>query len=141
MRRARLCSGVLRTAPVRPRALGVICSVYMADPSPPAVPSPRAAPLPREREFDLLEEMTHVILDAAEALVGTLESRTSADQAWQVIRDLEHKGDAIARDLFESLSAPGIPFGDRDTLQSLTGLLDDVLRDVGRRPGRADRPG
>jgi uncharacterized protein Yka (UPF0111/DUF47 family) len=99
----------------------------MADPSPPAVPSPRAAPLPREREFDLLEEMTHVILDAAEALVGTLESRTPADQAWQAIRDLEHKGDAIARDLFESLSAPGIPSGDRDTLQSLTGLLDDVL--------------
>ncbi len=115
-------------SPFRAGRPGVVCSVRMADPSlPAAVPSPRATPVQREREFELLEEMTRAILEAAEVLTGALESRTPAGQAWQAIRDLEHKGDAIARDLFEFLSSPGVPAGDRDALQGLTGLLDDVL--------------
>jgi uncharacterized protein Yka (UPF0111/DUF47 family) len=102
--------------------------MHMADPvSPAAAAPPRAAPAPRDREFDLLEEMAHTILEAAEALVGTLEGRIPVDRAWQTVRDLEHKGDAIARDLFETLS-PSAPLGtERETLQRLTGFLDDVL--------------
>jgi uncharacterized protein Yka (UPF0111/DUF47 family) len=79
------------------------------------------------RELELLEEMGQTILDAAGALAGALNGTTPIDAAWQTIRDLEHKGDAIARDVFDLLLQPHpTPFG-RDALKALTGFLDDVL--------------
>ncbi|MDR7543381.1 MAG: DUF47 family protein [Armatimonadota bacterium] len=80
-----------------------------------------------EREFELLEEMARAILDAAESLMAGLEARAAFDGVWQTVRDLEHKGDAVARDLFEALARLGGPPGEREALQSLTGFLDDVL--------------
>jgi uncharacterized protein Yka (UPF0111/DUF47 family) len=100
----------------------------MADTTTPdAASAPTAIPVPHQREFDLLEEMAQTILEAAEALVATLDGRASAGAAWQVIRDLEHKGDAIARDLFDAASPSGLPAVERESLQKLTGFLDDVL--------------
>ena len=55
-----------------------------------------------EQKPELLEEMAGTILDAAKTLVAALDGRVTTSEAWQVIRDLEHKGDAIARDLFEA---------------------------------------
>jgi len=84
-------------------------------------------PAATAREFELLEEMGQTILDAAGALADTLNGTTPIDVAWQTIRDLEHKGDAIARDVFDLLLKPHpTPFG-RDALKALTGFLDDVL--------------
>lgn len=78
-------------------------------------------------EFDLLEEMARTIVEAAAALVAALDGRESFGRSWQTIRDLEHKGDAIARDLFDAmLKTPGATSGS-DALKSLTGYLDDVL--------------
>ncbi len=82
---------------------------------------------PREQTFDLLEALTRTILEAARALVAALEERAPFVQTWQEIRDLEHKGDAIARDLFELLMAPRAAEVDPDALKALTGYLDDVL--------------
>lgn len=87
-------------------------------------PRPRAAP---DEEFQLLEEMAHAILDAARALNTTLDGSTPTDEAWQTIRDLEHKGDAVARDLFEGLMVPRALAVEADALKALTGYLDDVL--------------
>ncbi len=58
------------------------------------------------REFDLLQDMTQTILEAAQALTAALDGRAPFAQTWHTIRDLEHKGDAIARDLFEILLTP-----------------------------------
>lgn len=80
-----------------------------------------------DREFDLLQEMTRTILQAAQALVAALDGRAPFAQTWESIRDLEHKGDAIARDLFEALLTPRPGPVDPQALKALTGYLDDVL--------------
>ncbi|HKV44065.1 MAG TPA: DUF47 family protein [bacterium] len=75
----------------------------------------------------LLEELAGTILEAARTLAATLDGRLASTEAWEWIRDLEHKGDAIARDLFEATTAGGaLPFG-TEPLRALTGYLDDVL--------------
>ncbi len=79
------------------------------------------------REFGLLEELTRTIQDAARILVSGLQGRLALPQAWAEIRDLEHKGDAIARDLFDALLAPRAAPVEQSSLQTLTGYLDDVL--------------
>jgi len=92
--------------------------------SPPVQPGSLVAGTQR---YDLLEELASTILESAKALASTLEGRIAAAQAWQMIRDLEHKGDAIARDLFETIAAPEAGPIPTEALQALTGYLDDVL--------------
>src|SRR5713226_8240098 len=71
--------------------------------------------------------MAGTILEAAKTLASALDGRVTASEAWQIIRDLEHQGDAIARDLFEAPTAPwGGPVG-IESMRALTGYLDDVL--------------
>ncbi len=79
------------------------------------------------REFGLLEEMTRTIEEAARLLLSGLQGRLPLPQAWAEIRDLEHKGDAIARDLFDALLVPRVLPVEPSSLQALTGYLDDVL--------------
>jgi uncharacterized protein Yka (UPF0111/DUF47 family) len=81
----------------------------------------------RARELTLLDEMGRTIQDAARILVSGMEERLPLSQAWAEIRDLEHQGDAIARDLFDALLVPRAAPADPASLQVLTGLLDDVL--------------
>jgi uncharacterized protein Yka (UPF0111/DUF47 family) len=84
----------------------------------------RASPA---RDLDLLEEMGGTILDAAAILAATLEGTRPAVEGWQAIRDLEHKGDAVARDVFEMLVRPDPVSLAPESLRALTGYLDDVL--------------
>ncbi|MDR7419779.1 MAG: DUF47 family protein [Armatimonadota bacterium] len=95
-------------------------------PSPESVPTPARTESPFGREFGLLEEMAQTILEAGDLLLAALERRTPFQPAWHAIRDLEHKGDAIARDIFDSLleRSQGV---ESDRFRSLTGYLDDVL--------------
>jgi len=78
-------------------------------------------------EFDLLQDLTGTILNAARTLVSALQGKMSFVDAWPPIRDLEHKGDAIARDMFETLALGRVSTAPSDALQELTGNLDDVL--------------
>jgi uncharacterized protein Yka (UPF0111/DUF47 family) len=71
--------------------------------------------------------MTATIQQAAEVLASALSGTTTVEQAWEVIRTLEHKGDAVARDIFEMLQTPHPTHVDREALKALTGYLDDVL--------------
>ncbi len=82
---------------------------------------------PPERDFDLLEEMGATILEAAAALSAALDGTRPIDDAWQAVRDLEHKGDAVARDVFEMLIRPEPVSLNPDSLRTLTGYLDDIL--------------
>lgn len=86
-----------------------------------------APPRPADPKYDLLEELAATILESAKTLTGALEGQMSPAHAWDAIRGQEHKGDAIARDLFETLSDPKAGNGNVEALQSLTGYLDDVL--------------
>jgi DNA-binding response OmpR family regulator len=86
-----------------------------------------ASPKPPDKEFQLLEEMAATIHEAARTLKSAIDGATPSDEAWQKIRDLEHKGDAIARDLFEGLVSPNALAVETDALKALTGYLDDVL--------------
>jgi len=86
-----------------------------------------ASPKPPDKEFQLLEEMVATIHEAARTLKSAIDGATPSDEAWQKIRDLEHKGDAIARDLFEGLVSPNALAVETDALKALTGYLDDVL--------------
>ena len=87
----------------------------------------RPTPATAGQDVELLEEMGKTILQAAEALVEALAGRTPIAEVWQTIRDLEHKGDAVARDMFEMLMTPQPTLVDRDALKALTGYLDDIL--------------
>ncbi|HXX37544.1 MAG TPA: DUF47 family protein [bacterium] len=91
------------------------------------LPQSETAEAPSAPEFELLQDHTEAILSAARMLLHAIEGKTSFNDAWPPIRDLEHKGDAIARDVFEMLAtARGGPVPS-DALQSLMGKLDDVL--------------
>jgi hypothetical protein len=79
------------------------------------------------REFGLLEEMARTIQDAAQILVAGLRRGGALSQAWEEIRDLEHKGDAIARDIFDALTASREEGIDQTSLAALTGYMDDIL--------------
>ena len=86
-----------------------------------------ASQKPLDQEFQLLEEMAATIQEAARTLKSAIDGSTPSDEAWQKVRDLEHKGDAIARDLFEGLTASHPLVVETDALKALTGYLDDVL--------------
>src|SRR5215471_12405062 len=90
-------------------------------------PATVTPPRPAEPKYDLLEELAATILEAAKTLNGALAGRVTAANAWDAIRGHEHKGDAIARDMFETLSDAKAANGHVEALQSLTGYLDDVL--------------
>ena len=87
---------------------------------------PPAASAP-EADFALLSELAGAIVSAAETLQEALEKRTDTAEAWQRIRELEHKGDAVARDIFDRLASPRTETPQAEALRTLTGHLDDVL--------------
>lgn len=95
--------------------------------SPQPVPTTPPRPEGGSPEVDLLEEMGKTILQSAEVLVESLAGRTPIAEGWQTIRDLEHKGDAVARDMFEMLMTPRPTLIAPDALKALTGYLDDIL--------------
>jgi hypothetical protein len=100
----------------------------MNDPEGAGLPAARERPgTAPDRDLDLLEEMGTTILDAAAILAATLDGRRAVDDAWQAIRDLEHKGDAVARDVFEMLVRPEPVSLNPESLKALTGYLDDIL--------------
>ena len=70
-------------------------------------PGPAQADAP---EFELLQDLTDTILNAARALVSALQGKMSFVDAWPPIRDLEHNGDAIAHWIeYDSWQPPSQP--------------------------------
>ena len=91
------------------------------------LPRSESAGAPGNPELELLQDHTEAILNAARTLLQAMEGKASFGDAWPPIRDLEHKGDAIARDVFEMLAAGRGGTIPSEAVQSLTGNLDDVL--------------
>ena len=81
-----------------------------------------------ERFYDMLEEQARIANKAA-AMLADLATRDLTVVA-EAIQKKEHEGDAVSHTLEEALAATFVTPLDREDLQRLSSLLDDVLDDV-----------
>jgi len=90
------------------------------------VPSFRLIPR-EERFFDLFVEDAANVLDGARQLEAMLRTFDSADKSAKKIRETEHKGDEISRDISRRLEATFVTPFDREEIHALVSGLDDIL--------------
>jgi len=84
--------------------------------------------IPRdERFFDLFVEDAANVLDGARQLEAMLRTFDNPDKAAKKIRETEHRGDEISRDIGRRLEATFITPFDREEIHSLISNLDDIL--------------
>ena len=84
--------------------------------------------IPREeRFFDLFVEDAANVLDGARQLEAMLRTFDSADKSAKKIRETEHKGDEISRDISRRLEATFVTPFDREEIHALVSGLDDIL--------------
>jgi predicted phosphate transport protein (TIGR00153 family) len=83
-----------------------------------------------------LEEQGANLLKAADALVELVSSYDRVNERKVSIKDIEHKGDDIAHNLYLLLDKTFVTPLDREDISSLTGKVDEVLDYI---DGTADR--
>lgn len=83
-----------------------------------------------------LEEQGSNLLKAADALVELVSSYDRVGERKTNIKDIEHKGDDIAHNLYLLLDKTFVTPLDREDISSLTGKVDEVLDYI---DGAADR--
>lgn len=86
--------------------------------------------LPREERFrELLESDTQNLVKAAELFLEIASSTRLEDRRVKLVelKDLEHRGDDITRQVFEALNTSFITPLDREDIRSVTVDLDDIL--------------
>ena len=77
--------------------------------------------------IDMLEEQSLNLAKATEYLVELITDYNNVNERKSIIRDLEHKGDKIAHDIFDILDKTFVTPFDREDLSRLTGAIDEVL--------------
>jgi len=90
------------------------------------VPSFRLIPR-EERFFDLFVQDAANLLDGARQLEAMLRTYDNADKAARKIRETEHRGDEISRDIGRRLEATFVTPFDREEIHALIAGLDDIL--------------
>ena len=84
--------------------------------------------IPREeRFFDLFVQDAANLLDGARQLEAMLRTYDNADKAARKIRETEHRGDEISRDIGRRLEATFVTPFDREEIHALIAGLDDIL--------------
>jgi uncharacterized protein Yka (UPF0111/DUF47 family) len=84
--------------------------------------------LPEDTEFfDLFDAMAGIILEAAEHLVRIAHDPPSGREACHRIRQLEHEGDSVTRQIHERLDQSLITPLEPEEIARLAPALDDVL--------------
>jgi predicted phosphate transport protein (TIGR00153 family) len=84
--------------------------------------------IPRdERFFDLFVEDAANVLDGARQLEAMLRTFDNPDRAAKKIRETEHRGDEISRDIGRRLEATFVTPFDREEIHYLISNLDDIL--------------
>jgi uncharacterized protein len=84
--------------------------------------------IPREeRFFDLFVTDAANVLDGARQLEAMLRNFDSPDKSAKKIRETEHKGDEISRDIGQRLEATFVTPFDREEIHGLINNLDDIL--------------
>jgi len=79
--------------------------------------------------FDLLEESTRNLRDAVELLVRLARQSPGEERDALIaqVRELEHKGDRIARQIYNELGRTFITPIDSEDIHGLASALDDVM--------------
>ena len=84
--------------------------------------------IPREeRFFDLFVEEAANVLDGARQLEAMLRTFDNADKAAKKIRETEHRGDELSRDIGRRLEGTFVTPFDREEIHALISGLDDIL--------------
>jgi predicted phosphate transport protein (TIGR00153 family) len=85
---------------------------------------------PKEPKFfDLLKQLSDVLLVAADLLTQTIQCTEQKDRMdyYHKIKDQERKGDQLSHQVFEELSTSFITPFDREDIHLLADYLDDVI--------------
>jgi len=84
--------------------------------------------LPRDKKFfDLLTQESQNVVEGAYALRDMMNDFTKKEVKYQLIRDLEHKGDGIVHTIFEKLGKALITPIDHEDLSQIASNFDDVI--------------
>lgn len=87
--------------------------------------------IPRDtRLLRMLEEAAGTVVSAAEAYQQLLANPSEQAERIQAIRQLEHEGDGNVRRTLERLDRTFVTPFDREDIQSLVNLMDDVIDDI-----------
>ena len=77
--------------------------------------------------FELLEKQSTLVLEGSNLLYDLLTSYKDVSVKRQEIRDLEHKGDEVVHEIQDRLSKTFITPIDREDIDTLSCLYDDIL--------------
>ena len=84
--------------------------------------------LPRDTSFfDLFDQLSGKVLDAARALEDMLEKWDRLEARVREMKDLEHECDAITHRTFDKLNLTFITPLEREDIHELTSRLDDIV--------------
>lgn len=77
--------------------------------------------------FDLFEQLSAVVVSAAEELVGIVENFEQVTEKQHRIVQLEHEGDKITHQIYEQLNRNFITPLEPEEISRLASALDDIL--------------
>ncbi len=80
--------------------------------------------------FDLFEKQAATVLEAARALQEMSQNYDRVTERAEHIKALEHRGDTLTHELFDSLNRTFITPFDREDIHALASALDDVLDQI-----------
>jgi uncharacterized protein Yka (UPF0111/DUF47 family) len=77
--------------------------------------------------FDLFEQQVAIVTESANQLVALSENFTNVKEKRHAIELLEHQGDQVTHDIYETLNKTFITPLDPEEISGLASALDDVL--------------
>lgn len=86
--------------------------------------------------FDLLEQAVNNLNRGAKAFVDLIENYTDVEAKFDIIQDIEHKGDGITREVMEKLNKTFVTPIEREDISALAFTIDEILDII---TGVADR--
>lgn len=77
--------------------------------------------------FELFEEQASIACEAANQLVNIFSDYTNIEEKYRVMKDIEHRGDAMAHKAYDELNRTFITPFEPEEISSLVTSLDDVV--------------
>jgi len=77
--------------------------------------------------FDLFERQVAIVTESANQLVALAENFTNVKEKCHAIELLEHQGDQVTHDIYETLNKTFITPLDPEEISGLASALDDIL--------------
>lgn len=86
--------------------------------------------------FDLLEQSVNNLHRGAKAFIDLIENYTDLEAKFNVIQEIEHRGDGITREVMEKLNKTFVTPIEREDISALAFTIDEILDII---TGVADR--